>query len=122
MFQNLFNESNCNLTLTVLVDDITINYTSDGKLQIKDNGVTRAKIANLAVTNAKINDMDASKLTGTITIPINNSLVQTDKLLVGDGSASVPSISFKLDTNTGFYRFANDTISITSNATEVARF
>ena len=70
-YQSLFNEAN-NL---VAVDDISIDYNNVMQLEIKDDGITTPKIADLAVTHAKITDMDASKLTGTVTIPINTSLI-----------------------------------------------
>ncbi len=38
--------------------------------------------------------MDASKLTGTITIPINNLSIETDRIFVGDGNYLNPSIYF----------------------------
>ena len=113
-FQSLFNASGITISLIIQVDDITIGYTSDGKLQVKDLGISTAKIANLAVTNAKINDMDASKLTGTITIPIDNTLIQTDTILVSFGSAGSPSIAFKLEPTTGIYRSNVGEISFSS--------
>ena len=85
-FQSLFNESNFSINLIVSVDNITIGYTTDGKLQVLDAGISTAKIANLAVTNSKIASMDASKLTGTITIPIDSALVLADIIKVSDGS------------------------------------
>src|SRR4051794_31036223 len=74
--------------------------------------VSTAKIANLAVTSAKINDM--GKLTGTITIPIDNTLIQTDTILVSFGSAGSPSIAFKLEPTTGIYRSNLGEISFSS--------
>ncbi len=87
MFQNLFNEASQSINLIIAVDNITIDYTTDGKLQVLDNGISTAKILNLAVTNAKISDMDASKLTGTITIPIDNVSINTDRLFVSDAKS-----------------------------------
>jgi hypothetical protein len=42
-------------------------------------------------------------------------------LLLGDGSAATPSLSFSADTNTGFYRIAADTIGASVNGAEVYR-
>src|SRR5574338_1389772 len=100
MFQNLFNEASQSINLIISVDNITIGYTTDGKLQVLDNGISTSKIVNLAVTNAKINDMDASKLTGTITIPINN--VSIHSLFVSDGDSTTPRMTFKNEQDTGF--------------------
>src|SRR5690349_5388318 len=99
-FQNLFNEYNNGVT----VDNITFDYNNVNQLEVKDGGISTSKITDLAVTNAKINDMDASKLTGTVTIPIDTSLVETDLIKVSDGSVGIPSITFKLDPTTGVYR------------------
>mgnify|MGYP007132578355 CR=1 FL=1 len=142
-FQNLFNESNLSINLIIAVDNITIDYTNDGKLEVKDGGISTVKLANLAVTtakiadsavtedkidhdavttnkilnlavtNSKINDMDASKLSGTITIPIDNLSVETDKLLVAAGTYLIPSITFQSDQNTGFFQETSDSISVT---------
>src|SRR4051794_21307244 len=114
MYQNLFNESGLSINLIIAVDNISIDYTPDGKIEVKDGGISTAKIANLAVTNAKINDLDASKLTGTLTIPIDNTLIQTDTILVSFGSAGSPSIAFKLEPTTGIYRSSIGEISFTS--------
>ena len=40
MFQNLFNESNLSINLIIAVDNITIDYTNDGKLEVKDGGIS----------------------------------------------------------------------------------
>jgi hypothetical protein len=116
-YQSLFNEAN-NL---VAVDDISIDYNNLMQLEVKDDGITTPKIADLAVTNAKINDMDASKLTGTVTIPINTSLVEADLIKVNDGSVGAPSITFKLDPTTGIYRSSIGTLRITSSGIEALR-
>src|SRR5574338_1555545 len=112
MFQNLFNEASQSINLIISVDNITIGYTTDGKLQVLDNGISTSKIVNLAVTNAKINDMDASKLTGTITIPIDNLSIQTDRIFVGDQNTSTPSITFKNEQDTGFFRYGVNQIGV----------
>jgi hypothetical protein len=116
-YQSLFNEAN-NL---VAVDDISIDYNNLMQLEVKDDGITTPKIADLAVTNAKINDMDASKLTGTVTVPIDTSLVEADLIKVNDGSVVAPSITFKLDPTTGIYRSSIGTLSITSSGIEALR-
>src|SRR5574338_137377 len=110
MFQNLFNEASQSINLIISVDNITIGYTTDGKLQVLDNGISTSNIANLAVTNAKISDMDASKLTGTISIPIDNVSINTDRIFVSDANAGAPSITFKNDQDTGIFRYANNQI------------
>jgi len=46
----------------------------------------------------------------------------TSTLSLVDGSAASPSISFSLNTNTGFFRKTNDTIGISAGGSEVAYF
>lgn len=118
-FQNLFNESNLNINLIIAVDNVSIDYNSTGQLEVKNGGISSIKLANLSVTNAKISDMDASKLTGTITIPIDNVSITTDRLITGHGSVVVPSITFKDDLSTGFSNPNPTQISFSSNGTEV---
>jgi hypothetical protein len=49
----------------------------------------------------------------------NVDQVSTNRILVQDGSASSPSISFILDPTTGFYRSANGEVSYTSGGKQV---
>ncbi len=116
MFQNLFHEASQSINLIIAVDNISIDYNSTGQIEIKDGGVSTAKIANLAVTNAKISDMDASKLTGTITIPINNVSIETDRIFVSDQNQNTPSITFKNDQDTGIFRYGNNTMGFSAGA------
>lgn len=117
-FQSLFNETSLNINVIVPVDDISIDYNSTGQLEVKDGGITTGKIANLAVTNAKINDMDAIKLTGTITIPVDNTEVTTDLLITGQGTESNPSITFLGDLSTGIYNPNSWTLTIVNNGSD----
>jgi hypothetical protein len=59
-------------------------------------------------------------LAGTTTSTINGSGITTAGTLVGNGSASAPSMSFSGDTNTGFYRdsLTADEIRISTAGTE----
>ena len=118
-FQSLFNDSNQSINLIIAVDNITIGYTTDGKLHVVDNGISTAKILNLAVTNAKISDMDASKLTGTITLPIDNVSIQTDRIFVSDQNQNTPSITFKNDQDTGIFRVSNNTIGFSAGTMHI---
>ena len=113
-FQSIFNETSQSINLIIAVDNITIDYTSDGKLEVKNLGVSTAKIANLAVTNAKINDMDASKLTGTITIPIDNALIQTDRIMVSDQNENTPSYTFTNDQDTSIFRAGDNALGFSA--------
>jgi len=117
-FQSLFNESSQSINLIIAVDNISIDYNSSGQLEIKLGGVSTAKIANLAVTDAKINDMNASKLTGTITIPIDNSSITTNQITVAEGTGGVPSINFKGDLGTGITSFSPGVLSFPINGVD----
>ncbi|MDR0618883.1 MAG: hypothetical protein LBG17_03170 [Bacteroidales bacterium] len=57
---------NVDLDMTPYVDGQTIERTGDNKIGVKDYGITTAKIANGAVTNAKIQSISAEKIGGEI--------------------------------------------------------
>ncbi len=70
------NATRCKIEITSFTDFVGTAYVDDiyirrmiGTAIIEDASITTAKIANLAVTNAQINDVDASKITtGTLVV------------------------------------------------------
>ena len=133
-FQSLFNEQNETINNLVIVgtidlsqatiigfptDNITTDFNGDNKLEVKDDGISTQKIQDGAVTDSKIDSMDASKLFGTVTVDVNNvntttqNLTLTNKLTLPDGSETDPSLTFTLDQDTGLYRPSSNNVTIT---------
>lgn len=50
---------------------------------------------------------------------IEASSITTSNIQVADGTVSAPSIAFTNDTNTGFYRFGNDSIGVAANGNQL---
>lgn len=48
--------------------------------------------------------------------------LQANTFLAANGAAATPSISFEVDTNTGFFRQGSDSIGVSTNSTERWRF
>ena len=63
--------------------------------------------------------MDASKLTGTITIPIDNVLIQTDRIMVSDQNENTPSYTFKNDQDTGIFRAGDNALGFSAGASNI---
>ena len=135
-YQSLFNEQNQTVDNLVIngtvdfsnatiigfpVDNVTVDFNGNDKLEVKDNGISTQKIQDNAVTDAKIFSMDAKKLFGTVTVDVNNvntttqNLTLTNKLTLPDGTQADPSLTFTNDQDTGLFRSASDTISFTTN-------
>ena len=72
-----YDDSNDKLNFVVQVDDSTIEINTSNQLQIKDLGVTNAKLANGAVTSGKL--ADDAVTTG----KINDAAVTADKIGTG---------------------------------------
>lgn len=120
-YTELFNESNANfesgefnyltinneldITGTTIVgfpvDDITVEFVNN-ILQVKDGGISDVKISNL----------NASKLFGTLTIPVDNASVKTGGLITNsisdNGSDLAIKSSFDIIYNTLNHRFVDD--------------
>ncbi len=71
-------------------DAITENKIADDSVsnnKIQNNAITTAKILDSNVTDAKISSLSASKLTGTVTIPVSNASVTTSSATVNGNIA-----------------------------------
>jgi trimeric autotransporter adhesin len=102
--------------MDVNVDGSTIEITSDA-LNVKDSGITTAKLADSAVTTAKINDeaVTAAKLAtdSVTTVKIADSAVTTAK--VADGSITFAKMS-SADVETDLMTSASASKLVTAQA------
>ena len=61
--------------------------------------------------------MDAAKLTGVVTIPIDSTSISTDELIVDQGTVTDPSIKWKGDLMTGIYSDYPGSLTFALNGT-----
>ena len=81
------------------------------------NGMFSTSLTTLTLT---VNDTDTMELYDNGDgIAVDGNVDVGGSLLVLDGSAAEPSITFTSDSNTGIYRKGNDNLSIVANGTEV---
>jgi hypothetical protein len=118
----------------VTVDDPVFGIggdTAPGSQDNKDRGVsfryhdgTSAKVGFYGWDNSEdsfvfltdTNDDSTEVFSGTL------ANLKCGKVLLEDGSASAPSVSFSSDSNTGIYRASGDTLAFSTGGTEAARF
>lgn len=94
-----------NAQLSLLLDGTTLTKSASG-LKLNTSGVGAGTYTSVTV------DIYGRVTAGT------NPGVGT----FGDGSAAAPSIAFTADTDTGFYRYGNNAISVTQGGSETFRF
>lgn len=90
-------------TLNVNVDNTTIDTNGSNQLEVKTGGITNTQVsASAAIVNSKLSF--------------------TTAILAADGTVSAPEYSFTSDSDTGVWRQGTNSLSISTNGTEVIRF
>jgi len=95
--------------------DLTLRPPVSGSIQLATQDGT-----NILVVNNSGN-VGIGTTTPTAKLHVVGSGIFSSGIDVGDGSASVPSIGFVNDVDTGFYRIADDTIGISTSGVERLR-
>jgi hypothetical protein len=74
---------------------------------------------NLIITNSTDNRVGINTTSPTVALDVTGDVKQSGVLFNADGSASLPSISFTNDTNTGLYSNGSDIIGIATNGSKI---
>ncbi len=104
---------------TIYSDLRVVGTSTLGNVQIAGNNIGLS--ANADLLQLSSGGLTIDGVATSTQIYVSGNAVVEGTLTVSDGSSTNPSIAFVGDPNTGFYRYEDDTISITAGSSEAMR-